>query len=484
MIGKAINSPGMLGRGIRSGAALAAGTVLERLARFVRNMILARILAPDQFGISAIVIACSAFFEAITDVGTGVSIIQKKTGDDAEYLNSVWWFNAGRGTALTLLGLALAPAIAWFYKDPGLTAYLRVAFLSMFWNGLTSTGMYARQRNLQFGTTVWITQGSGLAGTLFTLSLALVMRDVWVLVLGLVFESLMRFAISFMLCPIKPHLPVDRESFRHLSAFSKGMAGLPMLTFLVLQADVFVLGRVATKETLGMYYLALSLANVPVMVFTKIANPLILPVFSRLQNDKERLRDHLLKITRIIWLFGLPMAACMGAFAPSILSIVFGNAYAAMALPFGILCAYFIMYISGTPIAAIYIAVGKPALHRNFALFRLVLVGILIYPAAVFLGPSGVTAGLLASLSLAYLLQVRVLGALIDLPPLTYALSIVEGLITAGIVLALGLAFRELGRFPDYVNLGACAVMCLAAWLAAFMRNRKGIAAVLKERAP
>lgn len=475
-------SHGLVARGIQSGAALAAGTIVERVVRFARNMVLARILAPDQFGISAIVIACSAFFEAVTDVGTGVSIIQKKSGDDTEYLNSVWWFNAVRGTLLVAAGLILAPLIAWFYRDPQLTLYLRVAFFAMFWNGLTSTGMYAKQRNLNFGTTVWITQGSGFAGTIFTLVLALFIQNVWVLVIGLVFESIMRFLLSFLLCPIKPHLPIDREAFSHLSSFSRGMAGLPILTFLVLQADVFVLGRVATKETLGMYYLALSLANIPVMVFTKVANPLILPVFSRMQDDLERLKKHLLNVTLLIWLFGLPMAAAMGVFAPSILSVVFGNEYASMAIPFTVLSVYFIFYISGTPIAAIYIALGKPGLHRNFALLRFVLVSALIYPAALFFGPIGVTTSLLVSLFLAFLLQVNVLGKILDLPIGRYFLTIGTSLPFTAIVIGIGIAFRLLWKPTEIISLVACIALCLAAWSAVFFSYRKSILGVLREK--
>lgn len=337
MYKKTFLSKGLLGRSLRGGAALAMGTILERLARFVRNMILARILAPDQFGISAIVIACSAFFEAVTDVGTGQSIIQNKAGDNKEYLNSVWWFNVARGTALFTAGFFAAPLFAWFYKDPNLTAYLRVAFLTMFWNGLTSTGMYAKQRDLKFGTTVWVTQGSGLIGTIVTLCLAIFVKNVWVLVIGVVCEGMFRCILSFILCPIKPHLPIDKAASKDLSRFSRGMAGLPIFTFLVLQADVFVLGRVSSKEVLGMYFLALSLANMPVMIFNKIANPLLLPVFARLQNDLQKLSSYLMKVTRLILMFGLPMATCMAVFASPILTVVFGAKYAVMALPFSIL---------------------------------------------------------------------------------------------------------------------------------------------------
>jgi O-antigen/teichoic acid export membrane protein/polysaccharide pyruvyl transferase WcaK-like protein len=475
MKNKTVFSQSLLGKSLRGGAALAFGTILERLARFIRNMILARLLAPEQFGISAIVIACSSFFEAVTDVGTGKSIIQNKAGNDGEYLNSVWWFNAARGTALFASGFAAAPLFAWFYKDPALVSYMRVAFLTMFWNGLTSTGMYARQRDMNFGTTVWITQGSGLLGTAITLICAVFLRNVWILVIGMVCEGFIRFVLSFILCPIRPHLPVSRAASQDLSRFSRGMAGLPLLTFLVMQADVFVLGRVSTKETLGMYFLALSLANIPVMIFNKIATPLLLPVFSRLQDDLEKLGGYLLSVTRIIWMFGLPLAACMAVFAPEILSVIFGSPYTAMSFPFAVLCVYFIGYISGMPMAAIYMAVGRPELHRNFAVVRLVLVAVLIYPAAVYFGPAGVAGCLLASLVLATFFQVRNMGKIINLPPMQYLKSMKDGVLSAGAAVLLCSILKLYSGGSDFSDAAAAGTVCLFIWAFGVIRNRDAL---------
>lgn len=475
---QAVSSQSLKAKSMRGGAALAAGTMIERFARFVRNMILARLLAPNYFGISAIVIACGELFEAFTDVGTGKSIIQSKSGDKAEYLNSVWWFNAGRGAILYACGFLAAPLIAWFYKDASLTVYLRVAFLTMLWNGFVSTGMYAKQRDLKFGTTVWITQGCGFLGTLTTLALVIFMRNVWVLIIGLVCEGLFRLILSFILCPIRPHLPIDKDAWKDLSRFSRGMAGLPILLFVVMQADVFVLGKLVGKDVLGTYYLALSLANIPMMIFNKIANPLLLPVFSRFQDDSQKLSDYLLKITKLIWLFGLPFAACMAAYSGSVLTLIYGQRYASMAVPFSILSFYFIFYMAGTPMSAIYMAVGNPALHRNFSILRLLLVVSSIYPAVYFLGPTGAPIALLASLALATVLQVRNMGKIIHLPMLKYYGTMLGGLVACAAVLAVGLAYRLAPRTPLWLDIAACASSGALAWLLGFLRERANIRSV------
>lgn len=77
---------------------MAAGTLVERLVRLGRNMILARLIAPDQFGLMAIVLAVIGLFEALTEVGVAQAVIQNKKGDTPEFLNLAWWFGVARGS--------------------------------------------------------------------------------------------------------------------------------------------------------------------------------------------------------------------------------------------------------------------------------------------------------------------------------------------------------------------------------------------------
>ena len=84
---------------------LAAGTLVERLARLGRNMLLARIIAPDQFGLMAIVLAVLALFEALTEVGVAQAVIQNERGTTPEFLNVAWWFGIARGVVVAVLVL-------------------------------------------------------------------------------------------------------------------------------------------------------------------------------------------------------------------------------------------------------------------------------------------------------------------------------------------------------------------------------------------
>ena len=82
-------------RSARGAVVLGSGSVAERGLRFVRNMILARLLAPEELGLMALIIAATVILDAFTEVGIKQSVIQNKNGAKREYLNVAWWIDTG-----------------------------------------------------------------------------------------------------------------------------------------------------------------------------------------------------------------------------------------------------------------------------------------------------------------------------------------------------------------------------------------------------
>lgn len=453
-----------MSRCLRGGAALAAGSIFERGMRFVVNMILARLLAPEQFGLMALVLAAIGLFETLTEMGVQQAVVQNKLGATTAFLNVAWWFSGIRGAVLYLIGIIAAPLVATFYAEPGLTSLLRVAFLTMLFHGLTNPGLYVLEKRLQFGRYVWVVQGSALLGTLLCLGLALWVPNVWSLVAGFVAQAMLRCVGSFLFCPFQLEFRFDRSSWNELFHFSRGMAGLPLLTFLFMQADIFVLGRLVNKDILGYYAMAMTLSQIPLMLFSKIISPMMLPVFSQMQDQKERLRDNLLRMTRMLYLFGMPMAVCLTIFAKSILVIVYGDNYGQVYEAFAVLNIYTLFYMAGTFIASIYFAMGRPEIHRWFIAIQLFLVVICIYPAVAWAGASGAAAAKLLCMALAGIVQLTILKRLLDLPIRQYLKTAREGLLLALAVSLPALVWRYCTDLLWLQVLGGM-VLCILAWL-------------------
>ena len=365
---------------------LGIGTGVERTLRLVRQMILTRILLPDQFGLMALILILVNVFEACTEVGVKQSIIQNKRGADPEYLNATWWFQSIRAVGLFAVAILAAPLISSFYDKPYLLRLLQVSFLAIVFRGLISPRAHVLEKEYKFGRSVLLIQGSALLGTIVTICIALYTKNVWALVIGYVSEQGILCLLSYILVPFVPKLSINRECMRELFSFARNMFGLPILTLIGLGAPVFVLGKIVSEEQLGLYSLAAQLAALPTTLFGKIINPVLLPGFARKQDDRNALYRIVLQISRLIAVATIPLVTFMAACSGGLLLLMWGRPeYVDVTIP----CAVLILIIFARTEAAIlsttYIAVGQPQLHRRFVIFRMVLVLALIYPAVIHL---------------------------------------------------------------------------------------------------
>lgn len=453
-------------RSARGVVTLGIGTVAERGLRFVRNMILARLLAPEQFGLMAIVMAGSMALEAFTDVGVKQSVIHNKKGDKAEYLNVAWWFQAVRGLGLFAVAYISAPWISHFYESAELLPLMRFAFVAILFNSLISPRVHVLEKKIHFGKLVFLSQGSGLLGTLISLGLAFfVVRNVWALVIGYVAEVVIRCSLSFVLCPFRPRLSFDRGCLSELLRFARGMLGLAFLTVVIRQTDILVLGKVVSGEQLGMYYLALQLAYQPVLLFERMIGKVLLPAFAEKQDDKESIRRAMLTIVKTTAVFGVPLLAFLIICAGPILSLVYGSPFGAVSVPFSFLCLWALVTTQAIGVGSVLIGVGMPHLHRRAVALRAVILIGLIYPAIRFWGLSGAAGAVLVAYSVALVPPFLWMRWLINLKLNEYALSWLPGFWASLVVIVPTILLRYSSGTKYTLSMIVGIISCLGAWL-------------------
>lgn len=477
-------APRMGAKVMRGGQILAAGTVVDRLARLGRNMLLARIIVPDDFALMALTLAVIALFGAITEVGVAQAVIQNERGDTREFLNVAWWFGLIRGLIVAGMALLLAAPIARFYHNPELEPLLLVAPAIVLFQGLTSPRVYALQRQFRFGATLWTTQGAGLLGTMVTITLGVLWQNVWALVLGAVFEAFARFVLSFILCPVRPRFRWDARSTRELWAFSKGMAGLPVMALLILEADKFVLGRVVSDEQLGYYVLAIGLAGFPLTLFSKVVQPLIVPILANFQHDHAGMRSQLLGLTRLVWLFGLPLTAVMAIASSPLLTMFYGPAFTVASAAFGIYSAFTITYMASMVSFSVYLAIARPALQRRFTVVRAVLVLAGLYPMSLWLGIEGAALTMLLAMLGAMLVQLFNLRRTIGLRVTEYLATLRGGALAAVIVGIPCWAIIVAVTLPVWAEALICAALGGITWGVLLLRERRTVAGLRRHPSP
>lgn len=474
-----VGGNGLKARIFRGGAWLGVGSISEQSARFVRNMILARLIAPAAFGTMAIVMSASSLLQAFTELGVREALIQNPNGSKREYVNAAWWLAFGRAIAIYAALFVFAPWVAKFYGDVELTSLLRVATLGLLIEGAMSTRAYVAMKEMKFSRWAAINHGGGIIGVITTVVLGFILRDVWALVIGTCAESVARTLMSFIVCPAFPSFKLDRAALRSLLQFSKGLFGLAPLVIIYLRMDIFVLGKMIPTSELGYYALGVAVAQVPATFVANLLAQLFMPALSHVQGDQARTRRIVLQVTGAMILISMPLIVFAYFCGGSLLTLVYGHRYAVAAAPLALAaCCALVQFVNNQITTAFY-AAGNPHLHRLCVVMMAVLMVILTYPLARLFGPTGGQLAALISITVGFLIQLNRARHLIGIRVRQYGQLVLQGLAVSTIVIAGCVVARSVGSLTRPAMMVAAGLLaCLIAYAMASWRliRKTGIA--------
>ncbi|HEY6445199.1 MAG TPA: oligosaccharide flippase family protein [Acidobacteriaceae bacterium] len=471
----ALKGEALRAKAMRGGAWLGSGSVAEQAARFARNMLLTRLLAPNAFGTMAIVLSSASVVQTLTDVGERAAIIQSPHGDEPRYLNASWWLGFARVAVCYAIICALAPWIAHFYGRPELSGLLRLALVSVLFNGAMSPRCALIQRHMKLGRWAVITNGGGLCGVAITVILSFFMRDVWALAIGYCSEDASRFVLSYIICPGRPRLRIDWHATRELLNFSRGVFGMAPLNLIINRSDIFVLGRLFSLSSLGLYSMAVNLVATPSVFITNMLGQTLLPAMSGIHQDTERLNRILLEVTSWLALLGLPATLLVALSAPSMLRLAYGARYAAAAGPLAVAAGVVLLTVLNSLLTTLLFSRGVPGVHRSAIAITAVVMLAAVYPAAKLLGPVGAQIAALAANAIGYLYQILRLRFLTGLRLSQYGSTFLAPALGCLAALAVVLASRRLAfaarPIPDLVLSFVCCTLVAAACATAHLRT-------------
>ncbi len=285
------------GAAVRAGVWAIGSFGAAQLLRFVSNLILTRLLYPEVFGLMALVFAFITGLWMFSDIGIAPSVVQNPRGDDQGFLRTAWTMGALRGIALGVVAVVIAHPLAAFYDQPMLASIMPVLGLTTILGGLESINMGVAQRHLKVGRYTLIELlGQGL-GIVATVVLAALDRHfygpnhpgaVWAIVFGSLFGNVTRLVLTYVLLPpFKPRFHLGREDVKALMSFGSWVLVSSMLTFFANQLDRLFLGKYVPLALLGVYGIALALAQLPSQIASRLASLVMFPAFSRLQGRED-----------------------------------------------------------------------------------------------------------------------------------------------------------------------------------------------------
>jgi O-antigen/teichoic acid export membrane protein len=366
-------------RAVKSGFWIIFLRIFQQLFSLIRTVFLARILLPSDFGLLGIALLSMSLLETFSRTGFDRALIQKKENIQ-NYLNSAWTIMILRGLLLFIVLFSVAPLVATFFNTPQAKPILRVMSFSFLFQGFTNIGVVYFQKELEFNKQFFYRILGTIADFIVAVSAALVLRTVWALVFGILAGKLVQFTASYLLHPYRPRVQFDTSKVGELFNFGKWIFGSSVIIFFLTQGNDFFIGKFLGVAMLGFFQMACHIARIPATQITHVLSQVTFPTYSKLQDEKARLRETYLKVLKLTAFLAFPTAGLIFVFAPETASIILGEKWSPMIPALQILAVGGLIRSLGATIGPVFQGIGKPEILTKFMLYQLGLFLALVYP--------------------------------------------------------------------------------------------------------
>ena len=318
---------------------------VTQLLRLTTNVILARLLAPELFGIMQVVYSLRTGIELISDVGISQNIVYNKDANDPDFYNTAWSLQIIRSVLLWFVFSAAAVPAARFYHSPILVPIIPIAALAIVLGGLSSTSRFLLQKRMKYRTLTTFEAIVAVFSSAGQVIWAYLSPTIWALVFG-PFVGLTALMIgSHLIMPdVRQKFHISRHYAAQILSFGKWIFASSIIYFLSTNFDRLYLAKTIPLALLGVYGIARALADLSSTIVLQLGSSVIFPfVASHSHMSRIELRAQLAPIRMKFLLvtgFGFSLFA---ATADLVIEILYDQRYhaASWMLPILIIGSWF-----------------------------------------------------------------------------------------------------------------------------------------------
>ena len=350
------------------------GRVSERAIRFAVNIVLARLLSPDDFGTFAAILVPLVALDSVTYLASGPFIIQSRNGDKPSYLNTILGFSVLRGLLISAAVLVLAPVLADYFERSELAPFFMVAAIQPLVAGCLSPGIYLLEKQLRYARVAGNRFFGTAIGAVACLILGWFDPSPWALLIGQILGVGMISLGSWIVAPIRLVPRIDWQACSELKGFALAALGTPILIMLVSQSPAILLGRMDSLAALGTFTLAYRLAELPVYLTLTVVGSVLVPAYSRFQEDRSLLRSSWLRAWSVISVYSIVLSVIIAWMGESLPLVVWGSRFVpgSQLMPILALIGFLSSLLSVT--GPLFWGVGRPGIDRAMQVIRVVIV--------------------------------------------------------------------------------------------------------------
>ena len=341
-------------------AAQCAMLIMQALA----NIVLARELASDDYGIIGFSMIFINFLGQFSDFGLNSAVIQEKKFDD-KALYTGFTIKAILGLVACAASLACAPLAEMIFDNRAVVAVIQLLSLNLLINSMSFLPLSLLTRELNYKKIAASQILSTLANAFVSIVLALGGYKYWSIVGGTLGTTIVTAIMMNSLKPVKIRFSLDRAKAREYLRFGGNLFLSGLLVFFVFNADNLIIGTTKGAQTLGYYSLAFTWGAMISVLMGAVITGVLFPTFSRIQEDRERIKKGYLQILEVIAFLGAMANISLYVAAPEFLYFLLGNGsdkWMPALATFRIFCFYGIIRVVLEPVGAVIMALGNTRL--------------------------------------------------------------------------------------------------------------------------
>lgn len=300
---------------------------LTKLIGFLETIILARILAPEQFGTYGIALLALGLLETITQTGVNVVLVQEKETD--KYVSSAWIVSILRGLIIMLILLIATPFIASFFHTASATMLLYCISIVPLLRGFINPSIVKLQKDLLFAKNFWYQMVILVIDTVVSIIVTYATKNPIGIVIGLLAGVTVELILSYIIVSPRPNFHFENAYISKIFHRGKWITGNAIFDYLFFNADNIAVGRLLGASSLGIYQLAYSLAVTPFVELGNVFVYVMFPIFAKLTHERSRLRNAFIKIILGVAVLAIPFVIIFTV-VPQIFVFILGEKWSAI----------------------------------------------------------------------------------------------------------------------------------------------------------
>jgi O-antigen/teichoic acid export membrane protein len=368
--------------------------------QIVAAVVLARLLAPEDFGLVAIVTVLTSFAPLLIDFGLGDATAQRSKITRSQ-VSSLFWLSSAIGVAIAVVVAACSPLIAALYREPRLETIALYSAVTFVLFGASNQHLALLRRTMQFGTIAKIQISSTLVGTAIAIFMAAFGYGYWALVLRPMTSSLCIAVGAWLACQWRPGFPLFDSEVKSMVRFGLHVVGFSVTYTLARAVDRIGLGLFYRPDEVGYYQNAITLYENSIFSVLGQLHTVGSAALSKLQSNPAALRQKYEAALSALAFFVMPTAAILSVTAKDVTVLLLGEKWRAAGLLLNIIALRGIFQVIEGSQGWLHLSIGRADRWQNWGIVTLVVQVVALLGGLPFGGTGVAVAGVVMSVVIA-----------------------------------------------------------------------------------